>query len=98
MSESQSNAAAFHLYQNSHYHYCRPIVLPPSLMYGDDTRTFWCAVNDSSTPPFEISVHVGVNVNGLKKKIKEEMALHDVAAPSLVLWKVYYYYLLAFPL
>ena len=50
----------------------------------------------SSTPPFDISVHVGVNVNDLKKKIKKEMARHDVAASSLVLWKVYYYYLLAF--
>ncbi len=66
-------------------------------MYGEDTRTFWCAVNGRSTPPFQISIHVDVNVNGLKKKINEEMARHDVAASSLVLWKVYYYYLLAFP-
>ena len=59
-------------------------------MYGEGTRTFWCVVN-GSTPPFDISVKVDVNVNGLKK---EEMACHDVAASSLVLWKVYYYCLL----
>jgi hypothetical protein len=58
-------------------------------MYGEDIRTFWCAVNGGSTPPFDISVNVGVNVNGLKKNIKEEMARHDVAASSLVLWKVF---------
>ena len=98
MSEFQSNAAC-HLYQNPRYRYRRPVVLPPSLMYGGDTRTFWCAVNGSSGPPFDISVHVDVNVNGLKKEIKTEMALRDVAASSLVLWKVYYYYyLLALPL
>lgn len=93
MSELQSNAA-FHLYQNP---LCRPVVLPPSLMYDEDTRTFWCAVNGGSTPPFDISVHVGVNVNGLKKNIKQEMARHDVAASNLVLWKVFIY-LRTFPL
>ena len=96
MSELQSNAA-FHLYQNPLYHYRRPVVLPPSLMYGEDTRTFWCAVNGGNTPPFDISVHVGVNVNGLKKDIKKEIARHDVATSSLVLWKVFIH-LLTFPL
>ena len=96
VNEFQSNAA-FNLYQNPRYHYRRPVVLPPSLMYGQETRTFWCAINGTASP-FEISVHVDVKVNGLKKKIKEEMVLHDVAASNLVLWKVYYYYLLAFPL
>ena len=82
MSELQSNAA-FHLYQNPLYHYRRPVVLLPSLMYGEDTRTFWCAVNGGGTPPFDISVDVNVNVNGSKKNIKEEMARHDVAASAL---------------
>ena len=96
MSELQSNAA-FHLYQNPLYHYHRPVILLPSLMYGEDTRTFWCAVNGGNTPPFDISVHVGVNVNGLKKDIKKEIARHDVATSSLVLWKVFIH-LLTFPL
>ena len=52
-------------------------------MYGEDTRTFWCAVNGGGTPPFDISVDVNVNVNGSKKNIKEEMARHDVAAIAL---------------
>lgn len=67
MSEFQSHAA-FHRYQleNPHCYYCCPIILPPSLMYGEDTRTFWIAVNGtSSTALFEISIHVDVNVESL---------------------------------
>ncbi|KAF8348935.1 hypothetical protein F5887DRAFT_1071080 [Amanita rubescens] len=78
MSELQSSAA-FHLYKDP-LHRSGHIVLPPSLMYGEDARTFWCAVYGSPIP-FEISVHV----NGLKKDIIKEIALRDVAYSSLVL-------------
>ena len=88
MSELQSNAA-FRLSKNPRYHYCPPIALPPYLMYDMETLTFWCAImlNDDLVP-FQMSAHPDTGVNDFKKAIKEEMALRDVAAPTLVLWKV----------
>lgn len=56
-----------------------------------DTRTFFCVVYAGSSIPFEVSVRLDVTVNGLKKAIKDEMDLRDVAAPSLVLWQVSFY-------
>ena len=92
MSELQSNAA-YNLYQNPSSH----TVLPPYLMYGMGTRTFWCAMRDSPDP-FKISVHPDADVYDLKGIIREKNALRDYNASKLVLWKVFFYYLLAFPL
>ena len=81
MSALQCNAA-FHLYPSSH------IVLPPYLLYGMETRTFWCAVYGSSRA-FKMSVHPDTNVDDLKKDIvKQEMALCHLPYSHLVLWKV----------
>ncbi len=80
MSELQSNAA-YHLYP-SH------IVLPPYLMYGMETRTFWCAIYGSSIV-FKISIHPDADVDDLKGKIQEKKrALRDHDTSKLVLWKV----------
>ena len=58
-------------------------------MYDMETLTFWCAImlNDDLVP-FQMSAHPDTSVYDFKKAIKEEMVLRDVAAPTLVLWKV----------
>ena len=89
MSELQSNAA-YHLYQNPLYP-SRDIVLPSYLMYGTETRTFWCAVYGSSVV-FKISIHPDADVDELKGKIQEKnRALRDHNASLLDLWKVSFY-------
>ena len=89
MSELQFDAA-YHLYQNPLYP-SRDIVLPSYLMYGKETRTFWCAVYGSSIV-FKISVHPDGDVDDLKVKIQEKnRALRDHSASRLILWKVSFY-------
>ncbi|KAF8351674.1 hypothetical protein F5887DRAFT_913384 [Amanita rubescens] len=81
MSALQSNQLN-PLYPSSH------IVLPPYLMYGMETRTFWCAVYGSSRV-FKMSAHPDIDVDDLKKDIiKQEIALRHLAYSNLVLWKL----------
>ena len=82
--------AAYHLWKDK-ADFSRDIVLPSYLMYGKETRTFWCAVYGSSIV-FKISVHPDADVDDLKVKIQEKnRALRDHSASRLILWKVSFY-------
>lgn len=87
MNRFQSNTA-FTTPSIPFYRY-RHLVLPPYLMHGEDVLTLWCVqVVDDTATPFQIFIHRDANVDVLKKLIKDDLGLRDVATCRLVLWMV----------
>ena len=58
-------------------------------MHGEDVLTLWCVqVVDDPATPFQIFIPRNANVDILKKLIKEELGLRDIATYRLSLWMV----------
>ncbi len=55
--------------------------------HGGERRVLWVFV-DGEAAPAEIQVDLRHNIHGLKKVIKAECDLHDVAPSNMILWKV----------
>jgi hypothetical protein len=60
-------------------------------MADDEVRVFWCLIQDESTP-FEVIAPVNININQMKKLIKEEginvTKRDSILAKHMTLWKV----------
>jgi len=97
MSDFQSNQAFTP--SNTHTYPGKPFLryalLPPRAMAGEEICTLWFVIDGDFTP-FQITVHVDVNINNLKEDIgvEKKIFLCDVntSSYSLVLWKVRIFY------